>query len=257
MRALARQPALAATIVATLALGVGIATALFQYLGMYLHPRLGAPGAERVQELYIGTADEPRQAASALELERLRAVPMLHDAIGVSAIGAALETPAGSRFAWGQTTSGDSFAFFGARPALGRLLDARDDAPGAPPVVVLGHGEWQSDFGGDPAVIGRAMRLNGQAFTVVGVTAPDFVGLGYATGFFVPIAAADRVSGVSRLGSAEDRWLRVLLRLPEGVQPPAASAALASLAADLDREHPLAAGPRKATLVASTGFDPE
>ncbi len=257
LRSFARQPALSVTIVATLAVGVGVATALFLYLDLFLHPRLAAPAAERVVEVYFGTADEPRQPASALELQRLREHPLLHDAIGVSAIGAALGAPGGSRFAWGQFVSGGTFEFFGAHPGLGRLLEPRDDAPGAAPVVVLGYGEWQSDFGGDPAVVGRALPVNGRMLTVVGVTEPSFVGLGYATGFFVPLAQSDAVGGVSRLSSPEERWLRVVARLPEGTSPAAARGALTILAGELDRAMPLEGGARRTTLLRSTGFDPE
>jgi len=257
LRTLTHQPVLSATIVATLALGVGTATALFQYLNMFLHPQLAAPGAERVVEIYFGSAEDRRQQASALELARLRQSPVLGDSIGVSPIGASLGSRDGSRFAWGQFVNGRFFGFFGARPALGRLLDFRDDAAGAPPVVVLGYGEWQSDFAGDTGIVGRALRVNGQTLTVVGVTAPGFTGLGYATGFFVPLAQADRVSGVARLGDPAKRWLRVLARLPSGVSPAAAEAALASAARDLDRDAPLADGARQTLALPATGFDPE
>src|SRR5204862_7101344 len=90
LRALFRHPALASTIIATLAVGVGIATALFVYLNVFLHPRLAAPEPDRVLAVFFGNAEDPRQAASFAELEALRKNPMLGDAIGMSAIGAAL-----------------------------------------------------------------------------------------------------------------------------------------------------------------------
>ncbi len=263
LRTMFRHPALSATIVATLAVGIGIATALFVYLDLFLHPRIAAPQAARVVSVYFGTADDPRQSASFAELTALRGNPALHDAIGASPIGAALGAAEGNhfadgnRFAWGHSVSGNFFTFFGARPALGRLLTDADDAAGAPAVVVLGYGVWQDDFGGDPGVLGRALRVNGELLTVVGVAARDFTGVGYAAGFFVPLAAADRIAGVQRHDLPEERWLRVYARLPEGLSAEAASATLAALAAGLDRSAPLADGARRSLLLPATGFDPE
>jgi predicted permease len=256
LRSSFRHPALSATIVATLALGVAVATALFTYLDVYLHPHLNAPAAERVAEVWFGSDSDARQQASSVELDSLRRREPFRETFGASPIGASLGATEGSRYAWGQLVSGSYFPFFAARPALGRLLAPADDRPGAPPVVVLGHGIWQSDFGGDPAVVGRAVRVNGAQLTVVGVAPPGFTGLGYATGFFAPLAQADAVSGVARLGVAEERWLRVVTRLPRGTWLAAAGEALAAVARELDRSAPLEEGPRKPLLLAATTFDP-
>ena len=73
-------------------------------------------------------------------------------------------------------------------PAAGRLLVDADNSLSSPPVVVLSHRLWQNAFGGDPAVVGAAVRLNGQAFIVVGVAPRDFFGTlpGRWTDFYVP-----------------------------------------------------------------------
>jgi len=256
LRSSVRHPALSATIVATLALGVGVATALFTYLDVFLHPRLEAPDAERVAEVWFGSEADPRHQASSVELDALRRGETFRDTFGASTIGASLGATDGSRYAWGQLVSGSYFPFFGVRPTFGRLLGPADDRPGAPPVVVLGHAIWQSDFGGDPAVVGRAVRVNGAQLTVVGVAPAGFTGLGYATGFFAPLSQADSVSGVARLGVAEEQWLRVVTRLPRGTSLAAASEALAAVERELDRSAPLEEGPRKPLLVAATRFDP-
>ena len=62
----------------------------------------------------------------------------------------------------------------GVSPILGRSFRADEDAPGRNQVVLLGHGLWQRRFGADPDVIGRVVRMNGLAFTVVGVMPPAF-----------------------------------------------------------------------------------
>ncbi|HVQ25260.1 MAG TPA: ABC transporter permease, partial [Planctomycetota bacterium] len=75
----------------------------------------------------------------------------------------------------GLRVSGGLFATLGAPAALGRTLQPDDDVPGREKVVVMSHGLWQRRFGGDPAVVGRPITLNGEPFTVVGVMGPDFL----------------------------------------------------------------------------------
>ena len=74
---------------------------------------------------------------------------------------------------FGPFTSANLFTVIGQRPLLGRDFTADDDRPGAPPVVILGYGMWQTRYGGDPGIIGRTIRVNGLQPTVVGVMGPD------------------------------------------------------------------------------------
>jgi hypothetical protein len=76
--------------------------------------------------------------------------------------------------AQGYRVTGDTFALLGVRPQLGRALEPLDAAPGAPRVVVLSHGLWQRRFAADPGVVGRALRLDGEPHTVVGVMPARF-----------------------------------------------------------------------------------
>lgn len=259
LRSFLKHPALSATLVLTLALGVGVPTALFLYLETFLHPRLAAPGADRIAWAYFGSADDPRPQASYAEYKALRAAPLFTDAVAASPIGAALVAPraGGSRYAWGHLVSGDFFHFFGVQPALGRLLERGDDAPGAPAVVVLGYGVWRNDFGGDPTIVGRELRVNGQPLTVVGVAPRGFAGLGYAAGFFAPLVQSDAIAGLARLDSPAEHFLRLLVRLPQGTSTAAAGDALASVARGLDGSAPVEGGARRTLLLPATGFDPE
>src|SRR6185436_20572537 len=70
--------------------------------------------------------------------------------------------------------SGDFFRVFGVPALLGRALEASDDEAGAPRVVVLSHAFWTRRFGGDPAVVGRSLRLDGTPSTVIGVMPASF-----------------------------------------------------------------------------------
>jgi predicted permease len=68
------------------------------------------------------------------------------------------------------------FRLFGATPMIGRTFSPQEDVPRGPRVVVLTNGLWKRRFGGDTGIIGRAIRLNSEPFTVIGVTGPDFTG---------------------------------------------------------------------------------
>lgn len=134
------------------------------------------------------------------------------------------------------------FSELGAPAALGRTLDpARDDGPGADPVVVLGYGFWQRRFGADPRIVGKTIRLNDKPATVVGVASPYFSGLGMGqpdvwapiqqTPYFVHGA---QVTGFSAGALSVEMWGR----LQPGMTPKVVEDELRSLAAELRRQYP-------------------
>jgi hypothetical protein len=62
----------------------------------------------------------------------------------------------------------------GRSPWIGRYFTEQDDRPGAPTTVLLSYGFWQTEFGGDPSVLGKSINLDDASYTVVGVMPPDF-----------------------------------------------------------------------------------
>ncbi|MEJ2542064.1 MAG: ABC transporter permease, partial [Gemmatimonadota bacterium] len=129
--------------------------------------------------------------------------------------------------AGGALADGRYFSSLQVPMALGRPLGEGDDQSDAPLVAVLSHSFWMRAFGGDPEILGRTVRVNGNPAEVVGITAPGFVGLSLG-GFFpqteitVPLASQPRV--YPRMGwsdgglfATEDVfWLRLMARVPEG-----------------------------------------
>jgi predicted permease len=117
----------------------------------------------------------------------------------------------------GQAVTGSYFAGLGLQPGLGRAINDADDKPGAAPVVVLSHQYWQERFGANPAVIGQPLKLNKQAFTIIGVTPPDFTGtlqVDYHPAVTIPLNQEPLLSERSRLGGI---WrLNVMGRLKPG-----------------------------------------
>jgi predicted permease len=76
----------------------------------------------------------------------------------------------------GEAVQPHYFELLGVRPLVGRLLQADDHAPGAPPALVLSHGAWQRLYGGDPRLVGRELRTARAVYTIVGVAEPGFDG---------------------------------------------------------------------------------
>jgi predicted permease len=133
----------------------------------------------------------------------------------------------------GQAVSGTYFAALGVRPILGRGISEGDDAPGAPPAVVLSHAYWNDHLGADPGIVGRPLKLNQTVFTVVGVSPPDFHGalqVDYRPEVTValhlePVLLGEN-SGMPRDGKPGIWWLNVMGRLKPGATPAQAAASL-------------------------------
>jgi predicted permease len=83
-------------------------------------------------------------------------------------------------------TSSNLFRMLGAKPVIGRLLNADDDKPGRPRVAILSHGLWTRQFGSDPHVVGRSLTLNNTQITVAGVLSPEF----FLNGEVIPTVGA-------------------------------------------------------------------
>jgi predicted permease len=132
--------------------------------------------------------------------------------------------------AWGELVSGDYFPALGIKAALGRVLGPADDRSGSSSVVVLSHGYWQRQFGGDPAVIGRTIRISGFPLTVVGVASAGFTGLAgaRASEFFVPLDMCDTLwprPAPYRMKDPGSNFLTMMARLRRGTALEQAQAA--------------------------------
>ena len=176
LRSLRRTPGFTLTAILTLALGVGLATAVFTVADALLLRRLPVRDQDRLVVLWgqapdrtynypFGLDDAREFALQTRSLERVAffsyygAGPKpIRDGDQVSSLRRAL-------------VSGEFFDVLGARPTLGRALGATDDVSGAAPVLVLSYGAWQRRFGGDPHVLGRQVLTydDGVAYTIVGV----------------------------------------------------------------------------------------
>jgi len=259
VRSLARQPGISLAVIVTLALGIGAGTALFAYLVAFLSPALDARDADRAVWIYVGTAKDPREVASYLDyLDLKQRQDAVRDLVAIGNFGASVGVGGDVTFAWGQQVNGEYFPFFDARPEIGRLLQPADDRLGAEPVVVVSHAFWQAVLGGDPRAVGRILRLNGAAFTLVGVVAPGFQAQGRPTPLYVPLSQAERLTAQKRFEKRETGWLSLLGRRAPGTSLTQARAALDIAGHSLDAAAPWSEGKkRRITVLPVRSVDPE
>jgi putative ABC transport system permease protein len=239
IRLVRRDPAFAATAVLVLGLGLGASTAVFAVVDVLLLRSLPYPDPGAIVTLWQtnprqGDRDDVAPANFLDWRERSRsfaaiaaAVPYAYDYYD----GPEPELLKGVRVTEG------FFEIFGARPLLGRTLDAEDYRSGRN-VLVLSHGLWKQRFGGDPAIVGRSVRLDESSWTVVGVLPPDFdPGLPSADRTTRCVWTAKRIADHERRTRGSP-WWTVAARLKPGVSPREAQAEMATIARGLAVEWP-------------------
>jgi predicted permease len=194
LRNLRRQPGFTAAAVLTLAIGIGVNVSLFGMLSaFYLRP-LPVPEPDRLVVLM--------QRADVVNLPFGYSYPdyldFRADTSAFSDLAAFAPQPAhiSSRGhtperTWIDVVSPNYFTLAGIPPALGAFPRAADGSARTAATVVLSYGYWRRRFGGDPAIVGQTIAINGRPFTVMGVTPERFTGLswGMAVSAFVPAGA--------------------------------------------------------------------
>ena len=149
--------------------------------------------------------------------------------------------------------TGAYFPTLGLRPALGRLLETSDNEPGADNMVaVISHRFWMDRFGGRPDAIGQLLRLNGRAFTIVGVAPEGFDGttLGARPLVYIPMQSRTYVGTYKGLENRRDYWVYVFGRRKAGMSLEATKAGLDRVIAPIlaDVEAPLQKGMSDLTM---------
>jgi putative ABC transport system permease protein len=244
LRALVRNPGFASLSVVTLAVGIGANATLFTWMNaVLLEPLPGTRAPLQLTEVLGTSRSEAHISMSYPDYRDLR-----DGSRSFSGVVAANEQPASLAIdgeperIWTQIVSGNFFEVLGVPAYLGRTLRPEDDqVPGRDAVIVLGHGLWQRRFGSDAGVVGRKVKLNGHAFTVVGVAPPEFRGsiIGLTFEAWMPMAMQQAlVPGGDRLQSRGQRWLDVLARRAPGVTIGQARAELDAKATQLGRDFP-------------------
>jgi putative ABC transport system permease protein len=175
LRQVLRHRSFSAVVVLTLGLGIGLATLIFSFADVVVLRPLPIADIETVAALSM---THPDRAMERVDVSYPDYVQWRDEARSFSQLTArayrsynltGVDQPARVRAA--QATA-NLFAVFGLGAVHGRLFNEQDDRPGAERVAVLSHGFWDRQFGRDPGVLGRVVRLDGEPYTVVGVLDP-------------------------------------------------------------------------------------
>ena len=243
LRRMRNAPGFTAVVVLTLALGIGGATALFSVVAAVTLRPLPYPDVDRLVHVWAtwpggsGNVSFPDYAAVREQVPAFEAVTAYEPWGGVALTDAEPPLPLDPSF-----VTGEYLAMLGAKAVTGRLLGGADDLTTHQPLLVVSHALWQRRWGGDPEVVGRAVELNGQPFTVAGVMPAGFRDLGLAEGgppvdVWLPVGAAESLLGQAPL-SEPVRIYWILGRLRPGATLAQAQQQLDAVAARLQRERP-------------------
>ena len=232
LRQMRLSPIFTLTAMLTLALGIGATTAIFSLINSVMLKSL--PVADPSSLVRIGDGNEccmnigpqerwgmfpyvlyRRIAASAPEFEEVAAFQAGPG--GYSVRRGDSGQPAHSLH--GEYVSGNYFATLGVKAYVGRTLLPADDQPSAAPAAVLSHHAWQQEYGSDPRVVGATFFIDGNPFTVVGITPPGFYGETLRSdppGIYIPLAQEPLLVGKNSILHQSNSWLRVIGRLRPG-----------------------------------------
>jgi len=258
IRSLDRTPGLAAFVVITLALGIGMTSGVFSMVDALIFRPYPVPHPGSVVTLVSTTHDSSYDDFSYREYLDIRDKTKSYDGVianaAMEAVGFSAEPAATPRVKGGMMVSGNYFHVLGVEPRLGRgFREDEDQVSGRDAVVVLGPDFWKHEFASDPSLLGRTVRLNGREFTVIGVAPESFPGMPIFAhpDFYMPLAMAPVFStNVQKnfFEDRDDRELTVRARLKPGITLQQAQNELAVLAKSFEREYPKVNLSRGATV---------
>jgi predicted permease len=249
IRNLIKRPGFTVIALITLALGIGANSTIFSVVNATLMRPLPVSHPESLVFVFNGPAGNIFAYPDYAELRDQNQV-----VDGLAAFGGitvSLNSSDQTDLITGAIVTGNYFDVLGVRAALGRVITPDDDrTPGAHPVVVISHGLWQSRFGSDQNIVGKQIQLNGQSFTIVGVTPPQFGGAqaGVMRDLYVPMmmqatmrpprAGYSGEMNPDLLKLRTNRWLFCIGRLKPGVSLEQAQGSLAAIAQRLAEVYP-------------------
>ena len=247
-RTIRKQPGFATLAAISAALGIGACSLVFSIANFALFRPLPVQDPSRLMSISGADVRQGRVGNSMAypDFADLRQAPSFQGMAAYFAfVPASISGSGGPQRYWGAIASANYFDVVRPSFALGHGFDpARDDRKGEPAVVVLSYPLWQSRFAGDRAIVGRAIELDGQKATVLGVTAAGFRGVEpmFLSDYWIPLSMIDTLSAVGmrgeRLTDRGNQWLSVAGRLREEANAQAAASELAVIGKRLQADWP-------------------
>ena len=228
LRSFIRQPGFSLTAILALALGIGANTAVFSVVYAVLLKPLPYPQPEALVYVHDTYPAVTFASVSIAKYVALRDGNRTLEALGAQTPGNVTLTGNGEpEQIPGSRVSSDLFAVMKVPALHGRWFTREEDLPNAPPVIILSYSLWQRRLGGDPAIVGTAITIDGRACTVVGVMPQGFTYPG-ASQAWVPV-------GVPPVATPAGNFLRLVGRMKPGITLVQVQSDLASVSAEYNR----------------------
>jgi hypothetical protein len=245
------------TAAGTLALGIGVTTAIFTIVHVLLFEPLPYADSRRIS-LVRAWSNQSHSLGFSMSVPEMldlkRDATTFEDVLAYAYWSATISGGPLPERVQAYHVTANTFSMLGVGPLLGRTLTEHDGRPGSPGAVVISHGLWVRRFASDPHLVGREIRLDGRPFTVVGVMPPkfEFPVFNFKGDLWAPmqIDAARVLAERSSAGSAV-----VLARVREGVALRTAQAEVDAIMGRLAQQHPQTNRDRGARLTVFEDLD--
>src|SRR3984893_1253808 len=243
-RTIRRMPGLAAVIVVSLAIGIGVNTTIFSWIQLILFQPLPAvSGASNFLLVELRTETGGYPGASWPEYRALQTqVPALRDIVASQMVPFNVGEKGQTERTFGQLVSGNYFSALGIKPAIGRFIRPEEaERQGTEPVLVISYDYWQTRFRGAPGAVGQKVRVNERDLIVIGVAPREFQGTMPPLKFEVwaPATLAPALlSGTRDLADRRVRACSWIGMLRPGATREEAQAQLSTAMAQLARDYP-------------------
>jgi predicted permease len=243
-RMIRRTPGLAAVIIISLAIGIGVNTTIFSWIQLILlQPLPGVSGAANFLLVEPRTETGGYPGASWLEYRALRTeLPALRDVVASEMVPFNVGDASHVERTHGQLVSGNYFSALGLKPALGRFIRPEEaERSGTEPVIVISYDYWQTRFRGAPEAVGQKLRVNERELIIIGVAPKEFQGTMLPLKFelWAPATMAPALLGGTRdLEDRNARGFSLIGMLRPGATIAEAQAELNATMAQLARDYP-------------------
>jgi putative ABC transport system permease protein len=244
LRVLRKSPGFTTVAVLTLALGIAANTIVFSVVNAVMYRKPPVPGPDRVVVVSSTSAVDsstPDRVYSQLQVSGPDYLDWRAQNSSFSAMAAAefdnftISGGTTPERASGARVSPEFFNVLGVAPAFGRAILPGQDQPGRDQVVILSDELWREKFNADPRVLGRVLKIDGNACAVIGVMPPSFRLPAFMAKLWIPLVLPQ--SNLSSSGRS-DRYLRIFARLNPGISVPQANAEMSAIAQRIAQAHP-------------------
>jgi predicted permease len=243
-RTICRMPGLAAVIIVSLAIGIGVNTTILSWIQLILlQPVPGVSGASKFLLVEPRSETGGYPGASWLEYRDLETqVPALRDIVATQMVPFNVGEPGQTERTFGQLVSGNYFSALGLKPAIGRFIRPEEaERSGTEPVIVISYDYWQTRFRGAPEAVGQKLRVNERDLIVIGVAPRDFQGTMVPLKYelWAPATLAPALLGGTRdLEDRSSRAFSLIGMLKPRATRQQAQAELSAAMAQLARDYP-------------------